>query len=386
VTTITSKPPVVPLHASPAGSQVVALETRVVRKTFDKAQWNPRTKWSEKNVVLVVLRTEAGVVGWGEAYCDGGAPSSVTTLVEKDFAPFVVGRSIFDLGAIMSAIRDTMIVSAKGGAAWAAASGIDIALWDALARTLRQPICNLLGCERRRVFAYASAGLYGPGKTEADLAAEMRSYLDMGFRGVKIKIGGASVREDLRRVAAVREAIGPDVRLMVDALYALPVPDALQVSRGLEKYDIHFLEAPVAPQNIDGLARVASAGPVPVAGNEFAYGLDGFGRIIERDAVSYVHLDAILCGGISEARRIAALAASRERPCSFHAASSVVCFAANLQVAASVPNVDSIEFHMLHRMLFDRVDAGTFRLEDGYVSVPDAPGLGFELDPDALVP
>lgn len=378
--TVTHEPPIHDLRSASPETRIAAIETRVVRKAFDKAQWNPRTRWTEKNVVLVLLRTAGGVMGIGEAYCDGGVPSSVCTLVESDLAPLVLGRSIFDLGAIVSSMRDTLVVSAKAGAAWAAASGIDIALWDALGKTLRQPICNLLGCERRRVYAYASAGLYGAGKTEADLGAEMRSYVELGFRAVKIKIGGASLREDVRRVAAVREAIGPEIRLMVDALYALTVPDAIQMSRALEKYDIHFLEAPVLPENIDGLHRVAHTGPVPVAGNEFAYGLDGFRRIIERDAVSYVHLDAILCGGISEARRIADLAASRHIPCSFHAASSVVCFAANLQVAASVPNVDSIEFHMLHKMLFDKVRADCFRLEDGYVVLPDAPGLGLELD------
>jgi len=365
-------------------AKVVSVETRIVRKAFDKAQWNPRTRWAEKNVVLVLVRTEDGVAGLGEAYCDAGVPASVTTLIEKDFAPLVVGRSLLDLGAIVASIRDTMIVSAKGGAAWAALSAIDIALWDALGKMLGQPVCNLLGCERRRVYAYASAGLYGPAKTESDLAAEMRSYVDLGFRAVKIKVGGAPLAEDLRRVAAVREAIGPEIRFMVDALYALSVADALRMSRALEKYDVHFLEAPVVPEDIAGLARVAAAGPVPVAGNEFAYGLDGFRRIIEADAVSYVHLDAILCGGISEGQRIAALAASRHLPCSFHAASSAVCFAANLQLAASVPNVDSIEFHMLHRMLFDQLADGHFRLEEGRVVVPDAPGIGLGIDAATL--
>jgi L-alanine-DL-glutamate epimerase-like enolase superfamily enzyme len=206
----------------------------------------------------------------------------------------------------------------------------------------------------------------------------MHGYVQQGFRAVKLKVGGATIAEDLKRVAAVREAIGPEVRLMVDALYAYSVPDALRAARGMESFDVHFLEAPVTPENIDGLARVAAASPVPLAGNEFAYGLDGFRRLIDRDTVTFVHLDAILCGGITEARRIAALAASRHLLCSFHAASTAVCFAANLQVAASVPNVDSIEFHMLHQMLFDALPEGRFRLQDGCIEIPEAPGIGVE--------
>ncbi len=368
-----------------ADAPIESVRTRVVTKAFDRAQWNPRTRWTEKNVVLAVLRTEAGICGVGEAYCDGGSPESVVAIIERDLATLAVGRPLSDLGAIASAMRDSMVVSAKGGAAWAAASAVDIALWDALGRSLGQPVCTLLGAQRRTVFAYASAGLYGRGKTPDDLAAEMRGYVDLGFRGVKIKVGGATLAEDLARVASVRDAIGPDIRLMVDALYSCSVPEALRMARGLERHDVHFLEAPVHPDDIDGLARLAAASPVPLAGNEFAYGLDGFRRIVEKDAVGFVHLDAILCGGISEGLRIAALAASRHVPVSFHAASSAVCFAANLQLAACSPNVDSVEFHMLHRMLFDRLPPGAFPLKDGHVEVPAAPGIGLGFDPETLL-
>jgi L-alanine-DL-glutamate epimerase-like enolase superfamily enzyme len=364
---------------------IESLHTRVVTKAFDKAQWNPRTRWTHKNVVLVVLRTESGVHGIGEAYCDGGSPASVTSIIEQDLAPLVIGQRLADLGAIATAMRESMVVSAKGGAAWAAISAVDIALWDALGRHLGQPVCTLLGAQRRSVFAYASAGLYGGDKTVANLAAEMQGYVAQGFHGVKIKIGGASHAQDVARVAAVREAIGPDVRLMVDALYALAVPDAIRMARSLDRHNVHFLEAPVHPDDIAGLARVAAVSPVPLAGNEFAYGLEGFRRIIENGAVSYVHLDAILCGGISEGQRIASLAASRHLPVSFHAASSAVCFAANLQLAASSPNVDSVEFHMLHRMLFERLPADAFRLVDGCVEVPDAPGIGLGFDAAKLL-
>jgi L-alanine-DL-glutamate epimerase-like enolase superfamily enzyme len=364
--------------------KIEAIETRVVRKAFAKAQWNPRTRWSEKFVVLALLHAEGETVGIGEAYCDGGAPESVQAIIERDFAPLLIRRSLLELGALSSSMRETMVVSAKGGAAWAAMSALDIALWDALGRALGQPVCTLLGAQRRRVPAYASAGLYGQGKTPDDLAAEMKSYADLGFAGVKLKIGGVPMAEDLARVAAVREAVGPGVRLLVDALYAYSVPEAMRMARALERYDIGFLEAPVAPDDIPGLARVAAASPVPLAGNEFAYGLETFTRIVESNAVAVAHLDAILAGGISEGLRIAALAASRHVPVSFHAASSVVCFAANLQLAAAVPNLDSIEFHMLHRMLFDELAAGRFTLVDGCVELPDRPGLG--LDNDRLPP
>lgn len=127
------------------------------------------------------------------------------------------------------------------------------------------------------MFAYASGGLYASGKTASDLGEEMRRYVKQGFRGVKPKLAGASLAEDEARFAAVREAVGADVRVMVDAVYALTVPDALRMARRLERYDIHFLEAPVAPANVRGMARVARSSPIPIAGNEFAYGRPGLG-------------------------------------------------------------------------------------------------------------
>jgi len=365
--------------------RVESVTTQVVTRTFDRAQWNPRTRWDRKNVVLALLRTQDGCCGVGEAYCDGGDPSAVCALIERDLAPLAVGRSLAELGSIATAMRQSMIVSARGGAAWAAASALDIALWDALGRTLGLPVAWLLGGQRRRVPAYASAGLYGHGKTTDDLALEMRSYVDRGFRAVKIKVGGASFADDLARVRAVRDAIGPQVGLMVDALYALDVSQARRMAEALAALEVLFLEAPVHPEDVDGLARVAAGSPVPIAGNEFSFGLDGFRRLLRRDAVDVVHLDAILCGGVSEAMRICALSSAHHRKVSFHAASSAVCFAANLQVAAAAPDVHSIEYHMLHDLLFDKLPAGTFRLVDGEVELPSAPGLGLGFDPAQLV-
>ena len=358
--------------------RVASCRAHVVTRKLKTPQWNPRTRWNEKNVVLAFLEMDDGRLGVGEAYCDGGSTASVVDLIERDFGPHVVGASPLESARTWSRLFETTQVSTKGGAAFAALSAVDIALWDLAGKALGVPLWRLLGGHSDRVPAYASAGLYGEGKRPAELATEMAGYVSKGFKAIKIKVAGASLREDVARVAAVREAVGPDIRLMVDALYALSVPDALRMARALDPYDIHFLEAPVQRADIAGLARVARESPIPVAGNEFAHGLDEFRRLLESDAVSIVHLDAILCGGVTEAMRIAALAAAFYRPVSFHAASSAVCFAANLHVAAAVPNAESIEYHMLHDLLFDRIGEGVFRLEDGCVVMPEAPGLGFD--------
>jgi L-alanine-DL-glutamate epimerase-like enolase superfamily enzyme len=358
--------------------RIERIRTRVVSRTAERPQRNPRMTWTRKNVLLVRVETEDGSTGVGEAWCDGGDPSVIEQFIASDVAPLAIGMDVLRHGAIWQSIADGTTYSVRDGLAYAALSGIDIAVWDLLGKHYDAPVGMLLGGCRDRVFAYASGGLYAEGKQPSDVGREMRAYVERGFRGVKLKVGGASLREDVARVAAAREAIGPDVRLMVDAVYAFDVPQAIRLARALERFDLHFFEAPVHPANVAGMRRVAARIPIPLAGNEFAYGQAQFRRLFENEAVEYAHLDAILCGGISEAMRISSMAAAHGIPCSFHAASSAVCFAANLHVAAAAPNCDSIEFHMIHDLLWDELPDGSFALDStGCVALPSRPGLGF---------
>jgi len=361
--------------------KITRVRTQTITRRSARPERNPRVVWREKSVLLVAIETDDGEVGIGEAWCDGGSPAVTAHLIEADFAPLLIGQDPRFFARIWQRIADTTIYSIRDGIAFAALSGIDIAIWDLLGKRYGVCVSTLLGGTRDRVFAYASGGLYAEDKTASDLGREMLGYVERGFRGVKLKIGGAAFREDVARVAAAREAIGPDVRLMVDAVYMLSVADAIRMSRALERYDVYFLEAPVHPANVEGLADVARSSPLPLAGNEFAYGRSQFKRLLDARAVEFIHLDTIVCGGITEATHIASLAYAYGRPCSYHAASSAVCFAANLHVAAATPNCDSIEYHMIHQVLWDQLPSGLFALDaDGHVVVPDAPGLGLSAE------
>lgn len=357
--------------------KIARIRTEVASRRSERPQRNPRMAWTQKNILLVIVETDDGITGIGEAWCDGGTPSVTEQFIAADLAPLLLGEDPRRYRAIWQRMADATTYSIRDGLAYAALSGIDIAIWDLLGKHYTVPVATLLGGHRDRVFAYASGGLYAQDKTPADVGREMHGYVQRGFRGVKLKVGGAQFREDVSRVAAAREAIGPDVRLMVDAVYALGVPEAIRMARALERYDVYFFEAPVHPADVSGMARVARNSPIPLAGNEFAYGQAQFRQLFEAEAVEYAHMDAIVCGGISEAIRISGLAAAHGIACSYHAASSAVCFAANLHVAAAVSNCDSIEFHMIHDLLWDRLPERTFALDStGCIAVPATPGLG----------
>ena len=357
--------------------------TRVVTRKTDRAQWNPRSRWNEKRLVLAFLTLDDGTTGIGEAYCDCGVPESVQAIIERDLAPLVIGQSPLRTRRLWHAMIETSIVSAKAGACYAAASALDIAIWDLAGKILDQPVHRLLGGYADRVPVYASGGLYGEGKRHEDLAREMAGYVAQGFRAVKLKVGGTTIPDDVARVMAVREAIGADVRLMVDALYSYSAADALRFARAAAPCDIHFFEAPVHPEDIDGLSKVCEHSPIPVAGNEFAYGVETFRRLVDA-GVDVIHADAILCGGISGAFRIADLADAHHRPISFHAASSAVCLAANAHVAVATRNAESVEFHMVHQLLFETADEMPFRIEEGNLLLSERPGLGLDIDPGDL--
>lgn len=347
--------------------------------------WNAQQRWSTKHVVLVFVESSDGHIGVGESWTTGASPESLVSTIENDLAPLLVGKDPFLLRRFWEDARRSTDLSSRRGITLAALSGLDTALWDLLGKATGTPLYRLLGGVRETVPCYASAGLYGRDKGTAALSEEMSGYVAQGFAGVKMKVGGAALVEDVERVRAVREAIGPGIKLMVDANYMLNVPDALRMARAFAPFDVYWLEAPVVPGDIAGQAVVNRRSPVPVCGNETEFGLDGFRRLIEARAVEYLQPDIAVCGGVSEACRIASLAAAHHLPVTLHASSTAVLLAATLHVAAAIPNLESVEYHMLHQWLFDRLPKDTFKPADGgLVTPPPGPGIGVELHPDEL--
>ena len=285
-----------------------------------------------------------------------------------------------------------------------AISGVDIALWDIAGKAAKLPVYRLLGACRDRVEAYASGGFYQEGKSADDLAGEAEGYRARGFRGMKMKIGrnpstqthlrhlAANARmcevepeADIERVAAVRGALGPQAKLMVDVNCAWSPSFAIEMGRALEPYKLYWIEEPVATDDIDGSARVADALATPIAGYETEIGLYGFRELITRGAVDIVQPDIAWTGGFSEGRRIAALAQAHHLMVAPHAFGGAVLLAASLHFAAAIPNALMLEFDQNPNGLRDELLKEPIRADaDGMIRLPERPGLGVELDPSAV--
>jgi L-alanine-DL-glutamate epimerase-like enolase superfamily enzyme len=349
---------------------------RLFEREVDKRLWNPVHRWSKKPVVLVFVLTDTGLLGVGEASTSIGGGAGVVNAVEADLAPLAVGRDIHEVRAIATQVLGKLAINQSFGVLGAALSGLDIALWDLIGQAAGLPVHKLMGTFSRRVYGYASAGLYRDGEGVPELVAEVEGYLAQGYDGMKLKLGGLPQSEDLARVAAVREAMGPDRRLMIDAAGAY---DAVQASRFealVRPYDIYWFEAPIRILDSHGLARFRDRTAIPIAAHEGFFGLHAYDALIRLEAVDFVQFNVTTCGGLTEAHRIAARADAANLATTLQYSGSFVGFAASVQLAATLPRCDSVEVHMVHQWLKEYRDGTEWERRDSYFIPGDRPGIG----------
>jgi galactonate dehydratase len=338
------------------------------------------------NWVFVRVHTDDGLVGLGEATLEGRTKSVVTALEEIE--TMIRGADSARIEHIWQGLYRHPFF--RGGPAWlSAVSGVEQALWDLKGKRAGLPVYELLGgaC-RDRLLVYAN----GPaGETPAEKAASARELCASGFTGLKLGIlqpalpvdGPAFVREAVETVGAVRDAVGPDVRIAVDLHATLSPAMAIKVAAALEEFDIWFLEEPVLPENTAALVRVARSTRIPVATGERLFTKWGFREVLASEAIALVQPDVSHCGGILEARLIAAMAEVHYAGFAPHNPLSWVNTAASAQVAMAAPNFVALEILVGDAPWRDEIVTGVPQIVDGFLHVSDAPGLGLELDLEA---
>ncbi len=331
---------------------------------------------------LVKVRTADGVEGIGFCYAGSSGGGLVAKAVRDIFAPLLIGEDPCRVEGLWQKMYQEALMQGRAGSAHRAISIIDIALWDRNARAAGLPLHRYLGSYRDdRVPAYASGGYYLDGKTPEMLGEEMARYAGMGFKAVKMKVGRLDARGDAERVRAARDAIGPDVLLMLDANNAWnSVPSALEHLRRYEEYDPYWIEEPFVPDDIDNHSRLAQRTAITVATGEIEVGRWRFKELLDKEAAAILQTDAAVCGGISEFRRIAATAASygvNICPHWFHDL--------HVHLVASIPNGEFVEFFPDAEVLnFRNLINNQLEFEDGQLLLPQSVGLGFEFDEDAV--
>jgi len=338
---------------------------------------------------LVEIVCEDGTVGWGE--CLG--PARLNAAAVAAMAPLVVGRDPDGIEPLWLHLYNQFRDQGQAGVCITALSGIDVALWDIKGKRLGRPVHDLLGgAFRTAVPAYATGGFRRiGGDRPAYLAEETAGYVAEGFGAVKIKIG-FGVAEDTAAIAAVREAIGSDVQLMIDANHGYDRVEAIALGNAVARYDIGWFEEPVTPEDLEGYVRVRACQPIPVAGGETWYTRWGFRRAIALDAADVLQPDVCGVGGLGEAKRVAEMASAFGIRLVPHVWGTGVAVAAALHYLAILPDAPPrhearqpmLEFDQTPNPFRQAILAAPIEQTEGVVRVPDGPGLGIEIDRAAL--
>lgn len=336
-----------------------------------------------RDVFLVEVYTDEGITGIGESFALGSL-ESLEAIVEETLKPLVLNEDPLLIEKLWNKMYKQTFRYGRRGIVLAAISAIDIALWDIMGKVAQKPVYKLLGAAHNKLKAYASGGYYMDGKGLEELADEVRQYKGMGFSAVKIKVGGASLEEDIERVETARKALGPNIKLAIDANNAWDFNTALKMARVCEKLDIFFFEEPISSDDIHDSIRLADATDVPIAGYETELTRFGIKEFITRNAVDIVQADAIWTGGISEARKVGILAGTWGKPIIPHFSASAVSLAANLHFGASLANVEYFEYTLDENPLRDELSLIKIQVKDGYIYLPDKPGIGVELNQDIV--
>jgi D-galactarolactone cycloisomerase len=356
----------------------------------------------ERTSLLVKIETDDGLFGWGEGG-HYGPSEPVATCIDRVLAPKLLGQDPRPRGKIWNDLYAYSRDFGQKGTYIEAISAIDIALWDIAGKALGVPVCQLLGGPvRDTVPAYATGCYYVAGKHldyQADIPqveAEARSYVDAGFRILKTKVGLLEVDHDLKRIAAIRAAIGPDIALLVDANHAYNVPSAIRMGKGLEQLDVRWFEEPVTPEDRDGYRRVRQALSLAITGGECEFTRFGFRDLIATGCVDVAQPDIGAAGGLSEWQKITALGEAFGVWVVPHVWGSGVALATALHALAALPlfphtahaiplqNEPVVEFDRTHNPLRDDLLAQKFELIDGRLNVPQGPGLGIEVQEHVL--
>lgn len=340
-------------------------------------------KYSQVSIVLVEVRTDAGLVGVGEALARF-APKAYAEAIETLLKPRLVGANPTDITALWRGMRRALS-GRSGGMLFEAIAGVDIALWDILGKVANMPIHRLLGgMGRTEVPCYAASVNWGD---DAFMERELDRYLEKGFPRIKVKIANP-VKDACRRIALLRKRVGDDVDLCVDSNWAYSLEEAVEVGRALTDNDYFWFEEPLRPEDEAGYEELHRRCATPLAAGESNYTLDQAMRLVSNRTLSYIQPDVARSGGISETRRIAEFAAAHDVQYAPHIGmSGIVCETASVHLAAAMANIKAMECETdesAFKTAITGAAPGADRQKNGMLPVPTGPGLGIEIDWDAV--
>lgn len=359
--------------------------TDKLKQSFYFSQW----EYAERRICIVKITSDTGHVGWGEGY----GPATIIRAGIEHLKPFILGQHPLKTERIWGIMYRRTLDFARSGVLVSAISAIDVALWDLKGKILEQPVHLLLGGKKRDCVVPYATGMYFTEHEQHSqcLPREARHYADMGYRAMKMKVG-LGIEEDIENVRLVREAIGPKVKLMIDANHAYNLREAVQLARAVEPYDIYWFEEPISPEYYTQYADLRTKTTIPIAGGECEYLRFGFQALLQGNCVDIIQPDICATGGLTEAKRIAVLASVYGVEVVPHTWGTGIAIAAALHFICNLDTLPGrlktpncfIEYDRTENGLRDELTTTDMVVRDGSITISDAPGLGFQVNEEAL--
>lgn len=379
--------------------KITDVKSHILQYPLEEELGYSQQYYTMRTAHIVEVTTDEGITGWGECFGGGTIAFANKTIVEKVIQPMIMGLNPFDREVIWHNIYNILRDHGQKGMPIQSLSGVDIALWDIAGKALDLPIYQLLGGAFRQIIP-----VYGYGmmlQRVPDLldrfAAESAAIAEHGFQAVKMKIG-ISPEKDIELVKTVRQSIGPDIKLMVDANHAYTAREAIPLGRELEELGVYWFEEPVPSEDLQGYRDLCQALDMNIAGGEGEFTRWGFRDLIERRCVDVLQPEVCGLGGITEYQKVLALAHAHFVPVVNHVWGSAVAVATNLHLLAALPDLPG-GAHPVQPMLEYDTTPNKFR-EDllstslgvldqvkknrGFVSIPQGAGLGIEVNQDFI--
>lgn len=362
--------------ASSAPPKLTITDVKTVHLRFPGTTPRKRNSilWSgggAPGMTLLEIYTDQGIIG-------RSIPAGYTNIIESELAPQIKGENPFYVERIWDKMYRSRRKPVAKGIMIGCIGAVDLAIWDIIGKALNMPVYRVMGGFSDKIRVYAAGGYYEEGKSTADLVKEMEGYVQEGFRAVKVKVGGEEFHTDVERVRAVREALGPKIDILIDANNKWNAYEAIRFGRAVEKYEPFWFEEPVEPDDFAGCAEVRQALDIPITAGENEFTRWGCRDLLEARSADILNLDTVLAGGATEYRKIAAIASAYHVPVSPHGnpfmAIHVLGAINNALIMETYPGVESRYNPALP----------LFPVVDGYVAIPDKPGLGIDIAPDLI--
>lgn len=356
-----------------------------LENSFYFSQW----EYSERRICIVKILSDTGHVGWGEGY----GPAGVIQSGVEHITPFIIGQNPLETETVWNIMYRRTLDYARSGVLVSSISAIDVALWDLKGKILEQPVYTLLGGKKRdSIVPYATGMYFTRGENLPNkLASEANRYARMGYKAMKMKVG-LGVAEDLQHVIAVREAIGPNIQLMIDANHAYNLREAIQLARAVEPYNIYWFEEPLSPEYYGQYEELRKKTSISIAGGECEYLRFGFYALLHSKSVDIAQPDICSTGGLTEAKRIAVLASVYGVEVVPHTWGTGIAIAAashfmyNLDILPGRLKAPAgyIEYDQTENGLRDELTTSDLIFENGEITISDSPGLGVEINEEIL--